>query len=266
MRLHVLGDLHLEFGPVDIPLTEVDVGVLAGDIDVGTQGLAWIRSRFLGRPVLYVLGNHEFYGHNLTTLTESLRRKAAGSRIHLLENSSGTHKRMAPEGDREHQLQLQQRTSRLQVLLGKRGGAKWLRTSNPHLDGDPPEAWRPGGQAIADLFDDMLTGGPPDIRPEAMTCEKLLTRESNERMSKAKADPKRSRKRARPTPLAQIKTTPAGTPVTRASLVARRVDLLKKLHAWLDKRCTVTLRKNVLYVGLRGRIPPGELRIKGYCG
>jgi Icc-related predicted phosphoesterase len=88
MRLHVLADLHFEFGCIDIPKTDADIIVLAGDIDIGTKGLAWSRSQFPDKPVVYVLGNHEFYRHNLTVLTESLTREAAASHIHLLENKS----------------------------------------------------------------------------------------------------------------------------------------------------------------------------------
>ncbi len=88
MRLHVLADLHREFGAIEVPTTDADVVVLAGDIDVGTKGVAWIRSQFSNQPVVYVLGNHEFYRHALPDLTNELRRDTAGSRIHLLENSS----------------------------------------------------------------------------------------------------------------------------------------------------------------------------------
>jgi hypothetical protein len=88
MRLHILADLHGEFGPVAIPETNADIVVLAGDVAVGPRGLDWIRDRFPDRPVLYVLGNHEFYRHNLTGLTQSLKCEAEGSHIHLLENNS----------------------------------------------------------------------------------------------------------------------------------------------------------------------------------
>jgi predicted phosphodiesterase len=87
MRLHILSDLHLEFGPIDIPPTNADVVVLAGDVHVGTNGLGWIRAKFQNQQVVYVLGNHEFYHNNLTGLTESLRGQAEGSSVHLLENS-----------------------------------------------------------------------------------------------------------------------------------------------------------------------------------
>lgn len=88
MRLHILADLHIEFGPVELPDTNSDVVVLAGDVDVGAKGLEWVRSHFPSRPVVYVLGNHEFYHHNLPGLTESLQHEAEGSHIHLLENAS----------------------------------------------------------------------------------------------------------------------------------------------------------------------------------
>jgi predicted phosphodiesterase len=88
MRLHVLSDLHFEFGSFDVPDTDADVVVLAGDVAVGPRGFDWIQQRFRGRPVVYVLGNHEFYRHNLPRLTKALKREARGSHIHLLENSS----------------------------------------------------------------------------------------------------------------------------------------------------------------------------------
>jgi len=88
MRLHILCDLHLEFGPTRIPPTEADVVVLAGDIHLGREGRRWTRSHIPDKPVIYVLGNHEFYRHSLPELTETLKRETDGSHIHLLENSS----------------------------------------------------------------------------------------------------------------------------------------------------------------------------------
>lgn len=86
MRLHVLSDLHLEFAPFQPPATEADVIVLAGDIHTGANGLRWIAETFPERPVLYVLGNHEFYGQKIPALTQRLKEQTRGSRVHLLEN------------------------------------------------------------------------------------------------------------------------------------------------------------------------------------
>jgi predicted phosphodiesterase len=90
MRLHVLSDLHLEQQPFESSAVEADVIVLAGDIDRGTRGVEWAAEWARGRPVLYVAGNHEFYGHALPGLIEELRAAAAGSTVRVLENDQVT--------------------------------------------------------------------------------------------------------------------------------------------------------------------------------
>lgn len=59
MRIHPLSDLHNEFAPFTPEVRDADVVILAGDIDLGTQGIEWARQAF-DCPVLYVPGNHEF--------------------------------------------------------------------------------------------------------------------------------------------------------------------------------------------------------------
>lgn len=86
VRLYVLSDLHLERQPFTPPPVQADVVVLAGDISIGTSGVEWAREWADGRPVLYVVGNHELYGHSLPGLIDELRAAAAGSSIHILEN------------------------------------------------------------------------------------------------------------------------------------------------------------------------------------
>jgi predicted phosphodiesterase len=85
MRLHVVSDLHLEQATFEPDPVEADVVVLAGDIGGGIDGVKWARSWAGGRPVLYVAGNHEFYGHRLPELVHELRREASGSTVHVLE-------------------------------------------------------------------------------------------------------------------------------------------------------------------------------------
>jgi 3',5'-cyclic AMP phosphodiesterase CpdA len=86
VRLHVLSDLHLEHAPFKVPEVDADVVVLAGDIAPGTAGIEWMRRYLEGRTILYVAGNHEFYGQVLPGLTPRLRDAARGSAIHVLEN------------------------------------------------------------------------------------------------------------------------------------------------------------------------------------
>lgn len=88
MRLHVLSDLHLEYAPFTVPEVQADVVVLAGDVAPGTAGVEWMFHELQGRPILYVAGNHEFYGHDLPGLTARLRRAARGTGIHVLENDA----------------------------------------------------------------------------------------------------------------------------------------------------------------------------------
>ena len=86
MRLHILSDLHLEFAPFTPPRVQADVVVLAGDVHTGTDGFQWVRRTFPKQPVIYVLGNHEFYGEQIPKLTEDIKVAAAGSNVHVLEN------------------------------------------------------------------------------------------------------------------------------------------------------------------------------------
>lgn len=69
MRAQIISDLHQEFGFTDISFEEVDLVILAGDINLGTKGIEWIKSTLSEVPVIYVLGNHEYYkGSNSKTL------------------------------------------------------------------------------------------------------------------------------------------------------------------------------------------------------
>jgi Icc-related predicted phosphoesterase len=76
MRIHVMSDLHLEFGPLEVPRVERDVVVLAGDIGIGTQGIEWTHDTFPDCKVLAVAGNHEFYDEEIHAVTEKLRAAA----------------------------------------------------------------------------------------------------------------------------------------------------------------------------------------------
>lgn len=88
MRIHVLSDLHLKFAPFSPPDVSAEVIICAGDIHTGKNGLRWIRQSFHNKPVIYVLGNHEFYGQKIPKLTEELKAEAAGTNIVVLENDS----------------------------------------------------------------------------------------------------------------------------------------------------------------------------------
>ena len=92
MRLRVLSDLHLEHfaEPIVLPEAEADVVILAGDIHSGVQGLRWAAEHFFGTPILYVPGNHEFYGTAMPALRRELQAEATRLGIHLLDNRTLT--------------------------------------------------------------------------------------------------------------------------------------------------------------------------------
>jgi predicted phosphodiesterase len=86
MRIGVFSDLHIEFAPFVPGAMEADVVVLAGDVHPGKQSLAWIRQTFPDVPVVFVPGNHEFYGQAIPKLVDDLKVEAAGSNIHVLSD------------------------------------------------------------------------------------------------------------------------------------------------------------------------------------
>ena len=86
MKIHVLSDLHTEFAAFAPPRTEADVIVLAGDIGVGAEGIEWAAGTFPDRPVVYVTGNHEYYGHDIGLAADL--RDAAPDNVRVLENAA----------------------------------------------------------------------------------------------------------------------------------------------------------------------------------
>lgn len=88
LKIQIISDLHFEFGYGDIDFSIADVLILAGDVHVGSNGLDWIMDTVKSIPVIYVLGNHEYYKQSYPKLLYKLRDKAKGSNVHLLENES----------------------------------------------------------------------------------------------------------------------------------------------------------------------------------
>ncbi len=84
MKLSVLSDLHLSRGALAIPANDADAVVLAGDIARPKEAIAWASG--FAKPVLYVAGNHEFYGGSIAGTVAELKRLSAGSKIHVLDD------------------------------------------------------------------------------------------------------------------------------------------------------------------------------------
>jgi len=84
MKLQILSDLHLGFGDLSLPDTDADAIILAGDIGRPRQSIQWAYA--LRKPVLYVPGNHEFYGGVLEQVISELKGLARGTQIHVLDD------------------------------------------------------------------------------------------------------------------------------------------------------------------------------------
>ncbi len=85
MRVQLLSDLHIEFGDYEFLDANADVVVLAGDIHTKNSGLKWAVENIKNRPVIYVLGNHEFYSKAYPKLIDELKALAKGTNVYILE-------------------------------------------------------------------------------------------------------------------------------------------------------------------------------------
>jgi predicted phosphodiesterase len=84
MKLNILSDLHLGFEPFPRPVNDADVVILAGDIGRPREAVAWASG--FDKPVLYVAGNHEFYGSSIDGTLAELERLCERTNIHLLND------------------------------------------------------------------------------------------------------------------------------------------------------------------------------------
>lgn len=68
-----MSDLHIrpwdELGYLD----DADIYIVCGDVDSGTYGCSFIDWRFTNKEVVYIPGNHEFYGEEYFSLGNSLK-------------------------------------------------------------------------------------------------------------------------------------------------------------------------------------------------
>jgi Icc-related predicted phosphoesterase len=89
VRIHLLSDLHLEFCAYEYRKAPADVVCLAGDIAAyGSDESLRLLDQLVAKirlPVVYVPGNHEYYGcaHRATFLADL--RKRLPAHVHLLD-------------------------------------------------------------------------------------------------------------------------------------------------------------------------------------
>lgn len=95
MKLRIVSDLHLEHyrntNYEDWFQDEgEDVVIAAGDIHTAAKAPMELRLLFPDKEIVYVAGNHEFYGYDYDKALEILRKECAVLGIHFLENDAVT--------------------------------------------------------------------------------------------------------------------------------------------------------------------------------
>lgn len=88
MKLHILSDLHNEISYYvpDQASRQADVIVLGGDIGKHDQGICWAREQWKHHEIIYVSGNHEYYGSRRKDVLAMQRIAAKKTGVHFLEN------------------------------------------------------------------------------------------------------------------------------------------------------------------------------------
>lgn len=86
MLIRPLSDLHLEHQPWVPSRIQSDVVILAGDVHSGMHGIPWIKKHFGDSHVIYVMGNHEWYGHSIPATLKKWKQLAMRHGIFILNN------------------------------------------------------------------------------------------------------------------------------------------------------------------------------------
>lgn len=89
MKIQLVSDVHLSVQTMALPRTDADVVVVAGDVARPQGSIAWA-SQF-EQPVVFVAGNHEFYGSDLESTIAQLRECAKATGVHVLECDEWRH-------------------------------------------------------------------------------------------------------------------------------------------------------------------------------
>jgi predicted phosphohydrolase len=87
MKIKIISDLHQEFGLSDLDFSNADLVILAGDTNLGTKGIEWVKKNIPSVPVIYLLGNHEYYKGSYPKTLNKIIEASKNSNINVLENS-----------------------------------------------------------------------------------------------------------------------------------------------------------------------------------
>ena len=86
MKIQIISDLHQEFGCSILNFENADIVVFAGDVNIGTKGIEWLKTEIPTIPVIYVLGNHEYYKGSYPKTLNKIIESSKDTNVHVLEN------------------------------------------------------------------------------------------------------------------------------------------------------------------------------------
>ena len=86
MKVQIISDLHQEFGKSELNFSNADLLILAGDTNLGTKGIDWIKTKIKNIPVIYILGNHEYYKGSYPKTLNKIKEASKDTNIFVLEN------------------------------------------------------------------------------------------------------------------------------------------------------------------------------------
>ena len=93
-HIHIASDLHIEFTGMGCELDTVcensrDILIVAGDLAEGTRGFEWLRNQCSYSDVVFVTGNHEYYGYDIDDVDKKFRQfEKETPNFHFLQMNS----------------------------------------------------------------------------------------------------------------------------------------------------------------------------------
>ena len=95
IKIQLLSDLHVEFyknsKDLQIEDTDAELIILVGDIHTKTRGIKWLLEQKINKPILYVCGNHEYWGGSYPHTLDKMKEATRGTNIYVLENDYYIH-------------------------------------------------------------------------------------------------------------------------------------------------------------------------------
>jgi len=88
MKIQIIRELHQEFGTTELNFSNSDLDVFACDVNLDIKGVNWIKEVIKNEPVIYILGNHEYYKGSYPRTLNKIKKLALNSNVHVLENDS----------------------------------------------------------------------------------------------------------------------------------------------------------------------------------